>query len=143
MQIHQLKRAHLRKRKRQVGRGGKRGKTSGRGTKGQRARAGRKLRPELRDIIKKLPKRRGSSTHGPLRPIGAKPVVVNLGAIDKRFAAGTVITPALLVKEDLIRKKGKILPAVKILGGGVLTKKFTFENCLFSAAAKLKIEQHG
>jgi len=42
-----------------VGRGGKRGKTAGRGTKGQNARAGRKKRPELRDIIKKLPKRRG------------------------------------------------------------------------------------
>jgi large subunit ribosomal protein L15 len=43
-----------------VGRGGKRGKTSGRGGKGQTARAGHKIRPEIRDLIKKLPKRRGS-----------------------------------------------------------------------------------
>ena len=35
-----------------VGRGGKRGKTSGRGTKGQNARAGHRKRPEMRDIIK-------------------------------------------------------------------------------------------
>ena len=46
---------------RRVGRGqaSTRGKTSGRGGKGQTARAGNKRRPELRDIIKKLPKRRG------------------------------------------------------------------------------------
>jgi len=42
-----------------VGRGGKHAKTSGRGGKGQTARAGNKRRPELRDIIKKLPKNRG------------------------------------------------------------------------------------
>lgn len=42
-----------------VGRGGKHAKTSGRGGKGQTARAGNKRRPELRDIIKKLPKLRG------------------------------------------------------------------------------------
>ena len=42
-----------------VGRGGKHAKTSGRGGKGQTARAGNKRRPELRDIIKKLPKKRG------------------------------------------------------------------------------------
>ncbi len=40
----------------QIGRGGKRGKTSGRGHKGQNARAGTSKRPEMRDIIKKLPK---------------------------------------------------------------------------------------
>lgn len=43
----------------QVGRGGKRGKTSGKGTKGQNARAGRKKRPEIRDFIKRFPKLRG------------------------------------------------------------------------------------
>ena len=42
-----------------VGRGGKHAKPSGRGGKGQTARAGNKRRPELRDIIKKLPKNRG------------------------------------------------------------------------------------
>lgn len=42
-----------------VGRGGKHAKTSGRGGKGQTARAGNKRRPALRDIIKKLPKNRG------------------------------------------------------------------------------------
>ncbi len=59
MQIHNLKRTHKNKKDRQVGRGGKHAKTSGRGGKGQTARAGNKRRPELRDIIKKLPKNRG------------------------------------------------------------------------------------
>ncbi|OGI73105.1 hypothetical protein A3D42_02165 [Candidatus Nomurabacteria bacterium RIFCSPHIGHO2_02_FULL_41_18] len=59
MQIHDLKRSHKNKKDRMVGRGGKHAKTSGRGGKGQTARAGNKRRPELRDIIKKLPKNRG------------------------------------------------------------------------------------
>lgn len=59
MQIHNLKRQHKNKGDRLVGRGGKHAKTSGRGGKGQTARAGNKRRPELRDIIKKLPKNRG------------------------------------------------------------------------------------
>lgn len=61
MQIHNLKRVHKNKKDRIVGRGGKHAKTSGRGGKGQTARAGNKRRPELRDIIKKLPKNRGYS----------------------------------------------------------------------------------
>ena len=68
MQIHNLKRQHKNKRDRLVGRGGKHAKTSGRGGKGQTARAGNKRRPELRDIIKKLPKNRGyqfKSIRGP------------------------------------------------------------------------------
>lgn len=59
MQIHELKRKNKNKKDRMVGRGGKHAKTSGRGGKGQTARAGNKRRPELRDIIKKLPKNRG------------------------------------------------------------------------------------
>ena len=59
MQFHQLKKLHKNKRTVQVGRGSKRGKTSGRGGKGQTARAGHKVRPEIRDMIKRIPKLRG------------------------------------------------------------------------------------
>jgi len=59
MQFHTLKAKTKRKYYRQVGRGGTRGKTSGRGTKGQNARAGHKKSPEMRDIIKRIPKLRG------------------------------------------------------------------------------------
>ena len=59
MQFHTLKPKTRRKKSKTVGRGGTRGKTSGRGTKGQNARAGHKKRPELRDFIKRIPKLRG------------------------------------------------------------------------------------
>ena len=59
MQLHDIKRKTPNKKAPLVGRGGKRGKTSGRGTKGQNARAGRKKRPEIRDFIKRMPKLRG------------------------------------------------------------------------------------
>lgn len=59
MQFHNLQAKTKRRYSRQVGRGGTRGKTSGRGTKGQNARAGHKKRPEMRDIIKRIPKLRG------------------------------------------------------------------------------------
>lgn len=68
MQIHNLKRQHKNKKDRMVGRGGKHAKTSGRGGKGQTARAGNKRRPELRDIIKKLPKNRGYSFKSKKKP---------------------------------------------------------------------------
>lgn len=60
MQLHQLKPLHPNKRpKPRVGRGGKRGTYSGRGQKGQRARAGHRIRPASRDLLQRLPKLRG------------------------------------------------------------------------------------
>ena len=52
-----------------IGRGGKHAKTSGRGGKGQTARAGNKRRPALRDIIKKLPKNRGYQFKSKKKPL--------------------------------------------------------------------------
>jgi large subunit ribosomal protein L15 len=59
VQLHQIKPESKRKTKKRVGRGGKRGTYCGRGLKGQKSRAGRKTRPALRDIIKRIPKKRG------------------------------------------------------------------------------------
>ncbi len=59
MQLHQIQTGTRKKEKKRVGRGGKRGTYCGRGIKGQRARAGAKIRPALRDLIKKIPKIRG------------------------------------------------------------------------------------
>jgi len=59
MQLHQIQPITKRRIKRRVGRGGKRGTYSGRGGKGQTARAGAKVRPEIRDLIKKIPKIKG------------------------------------------------------------------------------------
>jgi large subunit ribosomal protein L15 len=142
MQTHQLKARSHRKRSVQVGRGGTRGKTSGRGTKGQNARAGHKKRPELRDIIKTLPKLRGrgvnifKSFQGPVS-------AVNLDMIEKHFKAGDAITVEMLIGKGLVeRYKGKN-PRVKILSSGDITKKFTFAKMVLSAGAKAKIEKAG
>ena len=68
MQLHQIQPSHTRKTKRRVGRGGKRGTYCGRGTKGQRARAGKKLKPAIREIIKKIPKLRGYKLKRKIKP---------------------------------------------------------------------------
>ncbi|MEK7614583.1 MAG: uL15m family ribosomal protein [Patescibacteria group bacterium] len=141
MQTHNLKRNIDNLKKRTVGRGGKRGKTSGRGTKGQKARAGHKIRPAIRDIIKKLPKRRGRGIH-PNKPVTRRPIaVINVSSLEK--VNGSPITPELLVAQGLIRKIGGRLPKVKILGGGEISKALMIENCSFSESAKKKIESEG
>lgn len=59
MQLHNISRKHPNTSKKRVGRGGKKGTYSGRGLKGQKARAGNKVRPALRDFVLKFPKLRG------------------------------------------------------------------------------------
>lgn len=145
MQIHEIKRTHPNKKARRIGRGTTRGKTSGRGTKGQKARAGHKMRPELRDIIKKLPKLRG---HGKNRAQTVdssvvKPASVTLSAIEKGFDIGAAVTPATLLEKKIIHAlKGKV-PQVKILATGEITKKVAVSGCLASLSAKAKIEKAG
>mgnify|MGYP001559029654 CR=1 FL=1 len=92
MQFHNLKRNNANRKSKQVGRGGTRGKTSGKGTKGQNARAGRKKRPEMRDIIKKIPKLRGRGRNSFLG-FQVAMVPVNFEAIEKHFAAGDEVNP--------------------------------------------------
>ncbi|KKS77354.1 MAG: 50S ribosomal protein L15 [Parcubacteria group bacterium GW2011_GWC1_43_11b] len=139
MQIHDLKPKTKQKKSRQIGRGGKRGTTSGRGTKGQSARAGNKKRPELRDIIKKLPKLRGYR----FSPNSGNALPVNLATIDKKFVSGEEVSAKTLLEKGLIdSKKGK-MPAVKILATGTLTKALNFQGLKVSASALAKIEQAG
>jgi len=140
MQLHELQRATKNKREKRVGRGGKRGKTSGRGTKGQKARAGHRIRPDYREQLKKLPKLRGYNA----KSIQDKPTAVNVGQLEKFFSTGDTITPALLVERKLVRgRKGTKKVLVKILGEGELTKKFTIAKCAVSASARAKIEAVG
>lgn len=122
-----------------VGRGGTRGKTSGRGGKGQTARAGNKRRPEIRDIIKKLPKQRGYRFNS----IETKPTGVNLSKIEEAFTAGDIVSPATLLAKKVISKGLGWMPKVKILGTGTLTKKVTVQGCAVSANAKMLIEKAG
>ena len=138
MQINTLKREHPNKKARQVGRGGLRGKTSGRGGKGQTARAGNKRRPEIRDIIKKLPKLRGYRFSS--AKIKASPV--NVGSLNI-FEEGTVVNGASLFEKKLIRRVGGVIPVVKILGNGEISKKLSIVGCKVSDSARTKIEKAG
>jgi len=141
MQLNSLKAKSKRVTSMRVGRGGKRGKTSGHGGKGQTARAGHKIRPEVRDLIKKLPKRRG---HGKNRArtvrVRSSFVPVNLAALSAAFSAGDTVTPVTLATHGLIRGKGV---RVKILGTGGIDKALKISGLEVSASAKAAIEKAG
>ena len=139
MKIHNLKRVTKNRKTAIVGRGGKRGKTSGRGGKGQTARAGHKVRPEWRDIIKKMPKLRGYAFKG----FQGKFVVVNVGQLESVFATGSSVTPAILVNKGVLETRLGKNPKVKILALGDISKKFNISGCSVSAEAKSKIEKAG
>jgi large subunit ribosomal protein L15 len=143
MQIHEIRRATPLKKSKLVGRGGKRGKTAGKGGKGQTARAGHRVRPAMRDIIKKLPKLRG---HGKNR---AKSVfyrgpeaVVNVGALNV-FTAGDTVSPTSLIAKGLISSALGKHPQVKILGNGEISVKLSIERCDVSETAREKIIKAG
>lgn len=132
MQLHELQRNTTLKKKRRIGRGGNTGKTSGRGTKGQKARAGHKIRPEIRDQIKKVPKKRGYRFNS----IKNKPAVVNVAQLSSVYEDGAIVTPTSLLELGLIKRVGGKAPVVKILGFGQLTKKnLTIKDCLLSKTA--------
>ncbi len=139
MQLHQLKRRTKNKPVMLVGRGGKRGKTSGRGTKGQNARAGHKKRPEVRDIIKKLPKLRGYA----FKSFIPDNVVINVATLEIAFNKGETVSPKVLLEKGFITTTSGKTPIVKILGSGDITKALNIENCKLSAEAKTKIEKAG
>lgn len=141
MQLHTLKRNTQRKTKQQVGRGSKRGKTSGRGQKGQASRAGRKMRPEIREVIKKLPKLRGRGKNMN-KSFEIKPAILNLRDL-AQVEANTVLTPKKFVDLKLVELlKGKV-PSIKILGTGEITQALTFKKVAVSASAIEKIEKAG
>ncbi len=142
--LNTLKRYTTRPR-RAVGRGGKRGKTSGRGTKGQNARAGHKKRPEIRDLIKKLPKRRGygknrARTVYTLRP---RPTEVTLTQLEKSFSAGDTVSPQTLADKKIVLSAKGILSSAKILATGKLTKKLSVSGVKMSKGARTAIEAAG
>jgi large subunit ribosomal protein L15 len=140
--LNTLKRTTKNKKAKLVGRGGTRGKTSGRGTKGQKARAGHKIRPHIRDIIKKLPKLRGRGKNIN-KAFRIKPAVVNVAQINAAFDKDARINASALFAKGLIRREGGKLPAVKVLAAGEITKAISVYGCVVSDAAKAKIEAAG
>jgi large subunit ribosomal protein L15 len=139
MQLHELKPTTKRSYRKRVGRGGSRGKTSGRGTKGQKARAGHRIMPAIREQLKKLPKLRGYKQ----KSIQDKPLVINVSALETAFGAGESVTPVVLIERGIVRARKGATPKVKILGDGELSKKLSVSGCVVSASAREKIEKAG
>ena len=141
MQLQELKPVHKSKKRKRVGRGGKRGTYCGQGLKGQKARSGKRLKPAIREFIKRYPKLRGCRQKSTFTPIFG--VVVNLDILEKRFGSDEKITPRILLEKGIMHRiKGRI-PEVKILGKGEITKKLIIEDCQISKSAKEKIEKAG
>ena len=142
MQTHQLKRKNPNRSKKVVGRGGLRGKTSGRGHKGQKQHGGHGIRAEIRDQIKKIPKLRGRGKHFN-KSIQTKPVVVNVAALEQAFKSGDTVSPETLQEKGLFTGSAVRKAGVKILGNGELKAKLTIVGCDVSASATEKITKAG
>src|SRR5659263_244516 len=136
-----------RKKKKRIGRGEGSGvgKTSGRGHKGSKARAGGNISPTYEGgqmpLHMRLPKLRGpnAKTSMPIGPFRTYSTPVNLSRLAV-FAAGEVVNPDTLVEKGIIKKADE---RVKILAEGELSSALTIQAHGFSAAAKAKIEAAG
>ena len=145
MNLNQLQSHTKRKDAKRVGRGGKRGTYSGKGTKGQKSRAGAgfkqglrggdnrlwQLFPKLRGATKKPGSNRPHMKHRYFQLRHDKVKILNLDFFNK-FEDGQEITPGLLAKKE-----------VKILGEGQLKKKLEFKGFTFSESAREKILKSG
>jgi len=114
------------------------GKTSGRGHKGQRSRAGHSQHPTFQGgampMIRRIAKR-GFNNKFALQ-VGE----VNVGDLEANFDAGEEVTPASLREKGLANYKYDVL---KVLAKGEISKKLTVSAHRFSKSAKEKIEKAG
>jgi large subunit ribosomal protein L15 len=133
------------KTRKRVGRGGKRGGTSGKGHKGQKARTGgeSKIRVGFEGgqmpLYRRLPKRGFNNAR-----FQDESVMINLDALERSFNDGDTVTKELLIARRIIKaSKSKGSFVLKILGNGELNKKLTIIADAFSASAKKAIEGIG
>lgn len=149
LNLHSLRPAQPRTARKRVGRGlgsGK-GRYSGRGIKGQKARSGSHKLPAgfeggQMPIDMRLPKLRGNTSADamPVGPFRTSTQPVNLRDLEARFEAGAEVTPEALVAAGVL-KHTRV--DVKILGSGELTKPLAVVAHGFSRSAREKIEAAG
>jgi len=128
---------------RRVGRGhgSGRGKTAGRGTKGQKSRAGSSI-PAWFEGGQTPLHVRTPKLHGFTNRFRVEYVGINLAALSE-VASGTLITPDVLKHDRLIRdQKTRQLP-LKILGGGEAPKGVTIHAHAFTRSALVKLAAAG
>ena len=128
------------KKKRRIGRGigSGHGKTSGRGHKGAKSRAGYSRSPVFQGgampLVRRVPKR------GFNNKFALVVATVNVADLERVFNAGEEVTPETLRDRSLAKSRYDIL---KILGDGELTKSLKVSAHRFSQSAREKIEQAG
>jgi len=131
MQVHNL--SIQNKKEKRVARGGKRGTTAGRGTKGQKSRSGHRIRPAQRDLLIRIPKLRGYRN----KPKSDFNLVLHLSDLAK--IKGDVIN-----RDALKAYFGKdFRDEIKILDKGEIKKAIKVEGVKISKGAKIKIEKAG
>ena len=141
MKLHELSpAAGSKKEVKRIGRGAGsgQGKTAGKGHKGQKARAGRGMRPGFEGG--QMPLQRRVPKRGFVNIFGKEFSLVNVSALDQSFEDGAVVDIDALIEKGLVKK---VLDGVKILGNGEISKKLTVQVNAYSEAAKQKIEAAG
>ena len=132
-----------RKRKR-IGRGGVRGRKSGRGDKGQRSRAGRRIRPAIRDELQRIPKRRGHNRNRARGVRGKRNErVVTLRLLDRHFSGDDAVTPRGLVARRLVARVRGREPRIAVVDKGTLSHPVTVRRCRVTESARKRIEEAG
>ena len=119
------------------GHGSGQGKTAGKGHKGQKARAGRGMRPGFEGG--QMPLQRRVPKRGFNNIFATRYAIVNLAALNK-FENGAVVDAEALKAAGLVKNS---YDGVKILGNGSLEKNLTVKAAAFSESAKSKIEAAG
>ncbi len=138
MKLHHLRPAPGSKRARlRVGRGesGKRGKTAGRGTKGQKARG--KV-PAYFEGGQMPLQRRMRKLKGFRNPNKEYFALVNVGRLGV-FPVGATVSPEDLRRRGMVKKRGR----VKVLGEGEIDRSLTVRAHAFSLGAVEKIQEAG
>lgn len=141
MKLHELSpAAGSKKEVKRIGRGAGsgQGKTAGKGHKGQKARAGRGMRPGFEGG--QMPLQRRVPKRGFVNIFAKEFSIVNVSALDQSFEDGAVVDIDALIEKGLVKK---VLDGVKILGNGEISKKLTVQVNAYSEAAKQKIEAAG
>jgi large subunit ribosomal protein L15 len=128
---------------RRVGRGhgSGRGKTAGRGTKGQKSRSGSSI-PAWFEGGQTPLHVRTPKLHGFKNRFRVEYAGVNLGRLAEA-ASGTLITPDVLVHDGLLRASKTKARPVKILGGGDAPKGVTIHAHAFTRSALEKLAAAG
>ena len=119
------------------GHGSGQGKTAGKGHKGQKARAGRGMRPGFEGG--QMPLQRRVPKRGFVNIFATKYATVNLAALNA-FEDGAVVDAQALKDAGLVKKS---FDGIKVLANGTLTKKLIVKAAAYSEAAKAKIEAAG